>query len=186
MEKLRNYSDAELLEIILKGGKEAGEGFTEIYRRYSAKVHAYCVSMIMEQDIAEDIFQETFIRFYKSIDKNFVNINIPGYLMKTAKNLSLNYFRDKKQNIRIEDAEAIIADSNSYENTELINLIMRALDLLDDKYKEAFVLREFNGMSFQEIADIMDLSLTNSKSRVTRARQKLIITLEPYLNEMVK
>ena len=67
---LERYTDKELAEC-LKNENCKDEAFREIYRRYSSMIIAYCRCLIYRRDIAEDIFQETFIKFYQSIDTKF-------------------------------------------------------------------------------------------------------------------
>ena len=89
--KFTKYSDKELVEIIRKdtsSKKSSSEkAFGVIFNRYSTKIHTYCKCIINDSDQAEDIFQETFIRFYKSLGKNFEPINVAGFLYTTARNL---------------------------------------------------------------------------------------------------
>ena len=180
------YSDKALVTMMRHSKPESEPAFTEIYKRYAPKVHAYCVSMINDKAQAEDIFQETFIKFYHTIDPDYDETNVPSYLMKTARNLCLNYMRDKKPTVSLEIVENILSEPNAYEKNEMFDIIMRALDLLDDKFKDAFIMREFDGLLYKEIAEIADTSLTNAKIRVSKAREKLLHILEPYLNEMIK
>lgn len=183
---LSKYSDSELLLSLRSGKAESEAAFREIYSRHSSKVHAYCVGMIFDREQAEDIYQETFIRFYNSVRAEYDNSNIIGYLMKIARNLCLNYLRDKKEKVSIENFEIESDAGQKYEKDELFNLINVALELLDDKYREAFIMREYEGLTFEEIARITDTTLPNAKSRVQRARSKIISILQPYIDDLVK
>ena len=180
-----SYSDEDLVRLIKSGVKDSGNAFAEIYKRYSPKVNAYCKSMIKPREQAEDIFQEVFIRFFRKIDPDYDCSNVFAYLMKVARNLCLNYMRDKRTTSSIEDFEFPDVSDN-YENKEFFNIIMSTIDLLDEKYREPFILRELDGLSYQEVADICNLSLSNAKSRVSRAREKLVELLHPYLNDYAK
>lgn len=181
--KLTKYSDAELVAMMENSGKQKQEAFTEIYNRYSSKVHAYCVCVVKGREQAEDIFQEVFIRFYRKIDPKHIGTNVPAYLMVVARNLCMNYFRDKKQTVDIEDFE-FSELQKSYENKELFEIILSTLDFLSDILKEAFILREIDGLSYEEIAQICNTTLSNAKSRVSRAREKLIELLQPYIKDI--
>ena len=66
----------------------------------------------------------------------------------------------------------------------MFSLIVQSLQLLDEKQRTAFVLREFEGLPYEEIAKICDTSLSNAKSRVFRAHKKLIEILQPYLKDL--
>jgi RNA polymerase sigma-70 factor (ECF subfamily) len=71
-----------------------------------------------------------------------------------------------------------------YEQKELLDILGRALDLLPDDYREAFVLREYNGLSYNEIAETVGISLDIVKIRIFRAKKKLREILAPYLVDL--
>ncbi len=179
--KFSTYSDDVLVSIL--NDKDGEAAFTELYERYAPPVHAYCLRVTNDEALAEDIFQDTFIRFYQSVKQKTVITNVPGYLITIARNLCLNAKRDAKQNIPVDEFTLKEEFSNNFENVELLELITMALDLLDFDYREAFILREYDGMRYEEIAKICNTSASNAKSRVHRAKQKIKEILEPYLKE---
>lgn len=162
------------------------EFFYETYRSHAASVRAYCKCMVRDVVQSEDIFQETFISFYEKL-KNGLQVKQPvAYLIGIAKNIILRYNRDKKQTISIDFDQFIIDENQNYEKDELMNIIINSLDLLDVIYKEVFVLREFDGLHFNEIADICSISVSNAKIRYYRAQKELIRILNPYLLDLNK
>ncbi len=180
----KKYSDIELVQILRTDKPKANQAFGELYNRHSSMLHAYCYKIIGDEDAAEDIFQEAFIKFYQNVTNELPNSNIPGFLVKIARNLCLNYKRDKRPTVPIEDLDFMFHESQNYEQKELLDLITRSLELVDDDYREAFILREYSGLSYEEIADTCNISLSNAKSRVFRAKQKLKSILEPYLKDL--
>ncbi len=185
------HSDVELVEILKRSKQDnntrvSEDTFGELYRRYSAKILAYCRGLINDRSQSDDIFQEAFIKFYNSIDCNFSAANVGGYLFRIARNLSFNYLRDRKKTVSIEEFDFITDTVADYENKELFDLVMKGIDLLDEKYKEAFVLSKLDGLSAQEIAEICDITPEGAKTRIKRARVKLIEILEPYLKDIYK
>jgi RNA polymerase sigma-70 factor (ECF subfamily) len=82
--------------------------------------------------------------------------------------------------------ELMTEQNQQYENTELLQLITMSLDLIGFDYKEAFVLREWDGLSYNEIAELTGTSVENAKSRVFRAKQKIKDILAPYLKDLCK
>lgn len=180
----KNTNDLELITILRKDKKLSSEAFKELYNRYSPNVHAYCFKIFKEEAVAEDIFQETFMRFYQNVKVQDGNVNVHGYLITIARNLSLNY---KKKNERIVYSDKLDlheGDYNRQDRKELLDLISMALELLDFTYKDAFVLREYNGLSYEEIAEVSGITLNNAKSRVFRARNKIREILKPYLKDL--
>ena len=179
------YTDEKLVFLLRSDSKEESEvAFTEVYNRYSSRVHAYCLRVLNDFEQAEDIFQEVFIRFFQKIKSNYPETNVSGYLIKIARNLCLNYKRDKVNTINIQENDIYFEPGKSFENSELLDLITTALELLDFEYKEAFVMREYDGLSYNEIAQVTNTTVTNAKSRVFRAKQKIKEILQPYLKDM--
>jgi len=174
-----------LLSCFTERSTEAEAAFSELYQRYSGKIHAYCVKMLNDEDAAEDIFQDTFIRFYQNIDLKRNNVNVSSFLFTIARNLCYNFIRDKKQILSIENMDFSDDFKNPAEEKELLEMITMALDLISVKYKEAFILREYNDLSYEEIALLLELSVSNAKARVRRAKNKIREILEPYLNEAI-
>lgn len=179
------YSDYELIDTIRNNPKEAGFAFAEIYNRYATDVNAYCKFMMRDKQKAEDIFQEVFLRFYRKITSDFESINIKAYLIKSTRNLCLNYYNRQREFIPLDKVDFGFTQQN-YEEKELFDNILKTIDLLEDKYKEPFILREIDGLSYNEIAEICNLTITNAKTRVKRAREKLIELLEPFLKDYAR
>lgn len=178
------YSDIELVSLLNEDKAQASGAFKAIYDRYSPVVHSYCCKVLGYEDYAEDVFQETFIKFYNNYSKETNKFNVQGYLLTIARNLCLNAKRDRKNNVAVEYLDLLYSDEQSYEQKELLDLINRTLDLLEDEYREAFVLREYGGLEYTQIAEVCSISVVNAKSRVFRAKQKIKTILKPYLNEL--
>ncbi len=183
--KLKNYSDIELLELLRGDKKLRDEAFNEIYTRYSRIIHGYIYSLIKDSDVVEDVFQETFVKFYDYALKYEIK-NIQAFLLLSSKNRCLNYFKNKKHNIEIR--EDILSENNidEIEKNELMELIISSLDLLDDIYRECFTMREFEGLTYSEIADRLGITTENAKVRSLRAKRKIIELLQPYLKDLSK
>lgn len=182
----KQYTDTELIDKVRNGkSKDKEKGFTVLYERYSSAVHGFCKSMVRNSQVVEDIFQETFIRFYKKLEQGLEVRNPSAFLITIARNLSLNYHRDKKDTVQVEDVPFIFDADNSYEKKELLELVMNALDVMDYKYKEAFVLKKIDGYSVQEISDIIGISEEGVKTRIRRARKMLLEILDPYLKDNI-
>lgn len=185
----RNFktnSDFELIQLLRENKKLSGQAFKELYNRYSSQIHAYCFKIFKDDTIAEDIFQETFMRFYQNVRVQDGSVNVHGYLITIARNLSLNH---KKKNERIVYSDKLDLQEGEYnrqDRKEFLDLIAMALELLEFDYKEAFILREYNGLTYEEIAEVTGITLSNAKSRVFRARNKIKQILKPYLKDLEK
>lgn len=179
----KKYNDAELVAHIRDKTSEAENAFREIYRRYSPRLHAYCHKIFNHEATAEDIFQETFMRFYQYVGSSDSKVNVPGYLITIARNLSLNHKRRAEKITYTDELRTESHDPNN-DNKELLDLISMALEILDFNYKEAFILREYNGLSYNEIAEVTGISVTNAKTRVFRAKKKIKKILKPYMMDL--
>lgn len=177
------YSDAELFDLMKGEKKEADWAFAELYARHSPRVFAYCRRFLGNREEAQDVFQETFIRFYNAASKERLMTNVPAFLLRIARNLCFNQKRDEKEATSFEDY-MYVEDDKTNEREELLDLIKMALEVLPDEYKEIFILREYDGMSYNDISEITGQSLANVKVRIFRAKQKVREILEPYLKEL--
>lgn len=182
---LDEYSDNDLFYMLCDDKHTAEAAFSELFSRYSPRIYAYCRRFIGNREEAQDIFQETFIRFHQSASKDRVMTNVPAFILRIARNLCVNFKKREKQAVSFEDYMVPdYASDNNSEKTELLDLIKDALEVLPDEYKEPFILREYHGLSYNEIAEITGQQLSNVKVRIHRAKQKIKEILAPYMQEM--
>ena len=123
------------------------------------------------------------MRFYQTAQKSMEMTNVPAYLLKIARNLCLNCIRDNRKTVAFEEYHKLTRDT-PHERNELMQLINAALETLSHDYKEAFVLREYDGLSYAEIAEVVDVPLSTVKIRVHRAKQKIREVLAPYMADL--
>ncbi len=183
MKIYEKYSDEKLLELVRESKEpEKSDAFSVLYQRYSGRIYLYCRKIFGEGTFAEDIFQDTFMQLLKTIEKgNRIN-NLLGYLLRTARNLSLNFRRNNNKNqfVEFEDYQAIIEDSTLYFK-ELSQIVDSMLEILPETHKEAFVLQNYLGLSYSEIANLTEVPVTTVRNRIVRAKTKLRTILEPIL-----
>jgi RNA polymerase sigma-70 factor (ECF subfamily) len=183
LEKFSKMSDIELYNALKEGDKRAESAFAELYSRYSQKIYAYCYRVTGNKEDANDIFQETFLNFFRSAKTSDAESNISGLLMTIARNRCLNFIRNKRINIDLEDYNLQVNDTG-YEQKELLELISSALELLDFDHREVFILRQYHGFAYKEIAAIVNLTESGVKNRFWRAKERIREILTPYLNEI--
>lgn len=154
------------------------ESVESIYIDYFNDVYRFLLSLTRNHHTAEDLVQETFLRAYLFVE-NYSGQNIKSWLLTVAYNAFIDYYRKqkrmelKKQSFfnRIFDRkhtpeEAVILDE---EVKEMLNM----LEELSEKQKLAVILSDIQGLSYQEAADIMNISLSNYKVSLFRGRQAL-------------
>jgi RNA polymerase sigma-70 factor (ECF subfamily) len=182
----KEISEDKLIEMLNSDKKkDIDNAFKIIYEQNSKMIHSFCHYLCDDQEVAEDIFQESFIRFYNAA-KNKQNItNISGYLTTISRNLFYNHVRDSKNKVEIEE-NTLTENYEQYDKKELMELIISSMDVLEKKYREAFVLREFEGLTYKQIGNKLNISPDNAKVRVIRAKKKIIEVLQPYINDINK
>jgi len=185
MTNLSSYSELELMKLLGGNKKDSERAFTEIYARYSQRVYAYLLRILESTEDTQDVCQETFIRFYETY-KEFKDLdNILGLLLKIARNLSLNYRRDKK--IEIEFNEYIKPIMNfEFNNSDLSSIIDNTLKMIDFEYREIFILRLYEGLSYAEISELTGMKDSSARTKYQRAKDKIKEYLLPYLTEYYK
>lgn len=162
------------------------EQFDEIYREYFRDVFLYLMSLSRDEDIAEELTQETFVKAMSAIGKFRGECSVRVWLCQIAKNEYLLHCR-KNRKIAFCDPESEeleraggggVRFEDRLEDGETALDIHKALHTLDDPYKEVFSLRTFGELTFKQIAEVF--GRTESWARVTyhRARLKLIEKME--------
>uniref|UniRef100_A0A7C6EHC6 RNA polymerase sigma factor n=1 Tax=candidate division WOR-3 bacterium TaxID=2052148 RepID=A0A7C6EHC6_UNCW3 len=186
-----NYlSDLTDLELIRKVKSGETQAFDCLMQRYGNRIYRVIYGMVHNYADAEDLVQETFVHAYKGIKKFKEQYQFYTWLYRIAINLCINYCKRKKiiQFTSLANAE-FYADKNpkaSLEAQELKRVVERQLAQLSNEQKMVFVLRTFEEMSYQEIADILGISVGTVMSRLARARQKLKELLKDYLPKSEK
>lgn len=156
--------------------------FSELYSRYSTRIHLYCRRILGNDVQADDIFQETFIRFLRSVERETEMTNIPAYLLRIARNLCLNAKRDERPTVPIEDFQMPYED-RSYESAEIAGLVAMSLELLSEEHREALTLQAYGGLSYLEIATMLGVPVTTVRNWIVRAKKQMQEILTPYLRD---
>lgn len=132
---------------------------------------------------AEDMTQEAFLRVYRSLSTYKENASFKTWALRICKNVCLDELRRRQS--RISDTMEIpetIPDSSSVQDEiiagERRRVLEKAVDSLEERAKALIVLRDINGMSYKDIADVMDMEIGTVKSAINRSRKKLREILE--------
>ncbi len=181
---IKTYSDKQLVALMQESRKSSDAAFTEIYDRYGLRINAYIRTIVNDYEQAEDIFQETFLKFYQYARSDFKGGSIIGFLITIARNLCLNAKRDKKHTVPIEEFNFVFQDAVKYEDKEMAELVIMAMDLIGENHKEAMTLRYFNGLRYAEIAEILEITNARARYLVFSGKQKIKDVLHPYLKEL--
>ncbi|MEZ4775035.1 MAG: RNA polymerase sigma factor [Bacteroidia bacterium] len=175
--------DTELIERSRNGDQSA---FRLLVERYERQVAGTVIGMMGNTEEAEDVGQEVFIRFFRSMDNFRGDSALGTYLTRIAINLSLNAIKKRKRKqifnfFSTEDKAPVfqIPDTGqTREQVETQELVQKALLDLDKDFRAVLVLRMIEGYSSQETADMLGLPLGTVLSRLSRAQKKLKEILE--------
>jgi RNA polymerase sigma-70 factor, ECF subfamily len=180
-------SDVELIQAFQAGDERA---YAELYVRRKSEVYTFCLRMLGgDADAASDAFQEVFIKVYEKGDTFRDGTNVMGWLYMIARNTCLNVYRAKKPNDTLENHQALMSSDRTLapefgqEQSFLRDMLEKAIASLPEEFREPFILREFDGFSYSEIAEMTGTTLAITKVRIHRAKQKMREILRPYLHE---
>lgn len=138
---------------------------------------------------AEDVVQDVFIRLFENLGNIHNKQSIQFWLFKAARNQMMGFLRSTKNKKLISEAADIddieigsdVSLEDEIENKELSKLILSELENMNEDFREVFVLKEYSGLSYKEIASLIDIGEDLVKSRLYKARQKLINKISKVL-----
>ncbi|WP_346700954.1 sigma-70 family RNA polymerase sigma factor [uncultured Alistipes sp.] len=172
-------SDRVLLNHYLSGDRSA---MSQLIERHSRRVRDYINMMVKDRDLADDIFQETFIKAVRVIDEGRYTDNgkFLSWILRIAHNQVIDYFRAQRQDKSVSESEAgydMLGTLRFAERTvedsmvsEQIERDVRALiDLLPPEQREVVMMRYFSGLSFKDIAEQTDVSINTALGRMRYA-----------------
>ncbi|MDP4230856.1 MAG: RNA polymerase sigma factor [Bacteroidota bacterium] len=167
--------ETQLFHSFLSGNDAA---FRTLYDAFERSLYIYCCRLLKNEVEAKDLFQDIWIRMYKMRGERIQVRRFSGLLFTVARNYCLNAIRDNRgsSNLSLDDMSEdseIFLRSNDIENADLRELLQRALSQLPFNQRESFILREYIGYSYDEIADIMGTTTPNVRARAHRARERL-------------
>jgi len=163
-----------------RGAPEA-DATRDLYERYARQIHAYCLHQLGSREEAEDAVQSTFLNAFRGLKRGIDPEFESAWLYKIAENVCLTRQRSSFRRGRVEspgDLEAMqdVLPSHQSDNDELIRL-PEALEEMPEQQRRALLLREWQGLSYKEIADELGLSQAAVETLLFRARRSLASAL---------
>ncbi len=182
-------SDQKLLNCYLSGDRNA---ISQLIERHSRRVRDYIQMMVKDGDVADDIFQETFIKAVRVIDEGRYTDNgrFLSWILRIAHNQVIDHFRAQKQNRHLNEAEAgydVLGTLRLAERTvedeivceQIASDVRRMVELLPDEQREVVMMRYYSGLSFKEIAEQTGVSINTALGRMRYA----LINLRKMIKE---
>lgn len=174
---MSEVSDAELVQDVRKGKRHA---YTELMRRYQQRVYWVARRIVGNHADADDIAQETFIKAYLALGEFRGDSSFFTWIYRIAVNLSLNTIRKHQvmNYLRQSDIVNRLLPSNDrpdkeYEQKETELLLQQAIATLPEKQKAVFVLRYFDGLTYEEISQVLKTSVGGLKANYFHAVNKV-------------
>lgn len=160
----------------MKGGKVM-QDMDQIYRKYSEVVYKYIFCLTQNEEISEEIVQETFLVAVKNIKQFRGNCKITTWLCQIAKFIWYKEIRKKHKEIPLEQIENTILIENSmednvYENEEKM-ILLKEIQKLDEETKNVMYLRILGNLEYNEIADIMNKTPNWARVTFFRGKEKI-------------
>lgn len=191
----KKVTDLDLINRFNKGSIEA---FEEIVARYESKLYNLALRFVKNPEDAEEVLQDVFSTVYRKVKGFQGKSAFSSWVYRITVNAAFMKLRKRKQNqtISIEDLspgikEQYMEHDGTYGersdqltmNRELKQYLQVAIDRLPDQYRAVFILRDVDGMSNQEVGEILELSIPAVKSRLHRSRLMLRKKLQRYWDE---
>ena len=171
--------DVRLMNAFLAGDDAA---FEVLFDLHNHRLFLYAARMLGNPKQAEDVVQELWERVVCMRAEPRPVHNPSGFFLTIVRNLCLNLLKREKRAAPFDNKAAILHEqSNRREQGELESVVIESLDHLPMKYREVLVLNVYSGYDFEEIADMLDISVTTAWKRASRARQQLRETLLGYI-----
>ncbi len=197
--KLKLLSDEDLIFRVQGGDNDC---FDLLVDRYKSRLYNYLFRLVRNEDEAEEIAQETFVKAFIHADKYKTIAKFSTWLYTIATNLVRNRLRAKKRAPRFMSLWGRAGDSDEevkqidledtgrqpdvqFNDKELGEVINSAIEKIPEKYRASFVLREINQLSYEEISAVTGLKLGTVRSRINRARNYFRRIVEPLLDKGV-
>jgi RNA polymerase sigma-70 factor (ECF subfamily) len=193
-DRFRELDDSQLAAAFLAGERRA---FDELVGRYQTRLLNFVYRSTGDRERAEDLVQETFIRVYRHLHRFDQSKKFSTWVYTIASNLAKNELRNRSRNPLVlfqairsgweNDQRPLEWEDNSYRPDDLFRkrrlrqMVDEAVQALPEHHRLVFTLREMEGKTYEEIAEITDCNLGTVKSRLNRARNSFAQIIGPLL-----
>ena len=188
-------SDAPLVERAVAGDHKA---FELLVIKYQRRIQRLIGRMVRDVDLVEDIAQETFIRAYRALAQFRGDAQFYTWLYRIAVNTAKKFLMDLKRNPTVsensfksddDDETSPVENELTSSETpdavlaskEIAQIINAALEALPEELRQAITLREIEGLSYEEISEVMSCPIGTVRSRIFRAREAISLKVKPLL-----
>lgn len=183
MENLQQMTDDALVALYSKGNNQA---FDVLLERYKDKVYSYIYFSVRNDELAEDLFQETFVKAIVTIQQGRYTENgkFISWITRIAHNLVIDFFRQERNENVVSNDETEVDLFNNIKlsddtietqlvNNQVLSDVRRLVDFLPDNQREVVYMRFYQDLSFKEISEITSVSINTALGRMRYALMNL-------------
>jgi len=186
-------------QLILDLQNRSETAFRELVAAYKDRVYNTCLGLVQNEEDAEECAQDVFIEIYRSVDKFRGDSKLSTWIYRIATTKSLELIRKRKRQKRFAFLKSISGDQGEevqlagfnhpgviLEQKEHAQALFQAIAQLPENQRVAFTLHKVEGLPYQEICEVLDLSLSSVESLMFRARKNLQKLLKNYYENNLK
>lgn len=193
--------DSELVDRAQEGDREA---FQTLVERYQEKVYSICYGKVKDEQDAKDVSQDVFVKVFRYIENFNKESSFYTWLYRITVNTCIDFLRKRSRRNEVDYDDTIQSDEDveggellmpsklgidpdkELGRKELREKMLEALDSLSDKHRSILTLREVEGLSYKEMAEVLDISKGTVMSRLYHARQYFQEALDDYVDESLR
>ncbi len=163
--------------------------YAALYNRYKRYIYGFCMKMVGDEDEVKDIVQEVFLKMYEHRWQLANPSRFRAWLFMIARNQCLTHYRDQKRTTPLDEKWVMPENleteslSKEIERNEDVLIVRSFIDQLKPEYREVIVLREYQGLSYEEIADVIGTTIAAIKAKLFKARKELYTKMKPVFIE---
>jgi RNA polymerase sigma-70 factor (ECF subfamily) len=169
-------SDASLVESCLGGQKEA---FAQLVRRHQDAVHYLALRWCRDRDDAKDLAQETFVRAYRKLRTYKPQFSFRNWVLSVCANLAKNRLRSEERRRRAQVTHVELFPRTAEPPDPRRHALEEALREIPESVRIPLVLKHVEGLSYEEISNVLGIGVSAAKMRVKRGRDELVRRLRP-------
>lgn len=189
---MSELSDLQLIDSTLAGDRTA---FDELVKRYQDRLVHSLEHTLGSREEALDVAQQAFVQSWRKLKSFRRESAFYSWLYRIARNVAVSRIRrqpvspgslDHLQDasgFELADAHAGAAPEHALETAEEVSLVRNALNQISEEFRQPLVLKEIDGFSYEEIAQVLDIPLGTVRSRIFRGRQELIERLQRVMKD---
>ncbi|MGV3487297.1 MAG: RNA polymerase sigma factor [Tuberibacillus sp.] len=167
--------DQELYQLIYKAKRGDQQAFAALVRKYQGSVFRQAYAMVGDRMEAEDIAQDAFIKAFYSLKKLDNEYAFTSWLTRIVSNACYDHLKraNKRKSTSLDDQETVQPRESPIEKSQMRMNLREAMQMLSPDHREVIILRDIQGFSYKEIADILEIPVGTVKSRISIARMEL-------------